>query len=43
MAVKPFVPRDAPAGEVAAAFAIFFTAAWLLVFVLEKKKIVIRV
>jgi hypothetical protein len=41
-ALKPFVPRDAPAPEVAAAFLVFFAASYLLARVLEKKGIVLR-
>jgi predicted acyltransferase len=43
LAVKAFVPREAPAWEVAAAFALFFACAWLPIRILEKKEMVIRV
>jgi predicted acyltransferase len=42
VALKLVVEREAPTWEVAAAFALFFAGAWLLVRILEKKEIVIR-
>jgi predicted acyltransferase len=41
-AVQPFVPRDAPGWEVAAAFALFFACAYLLARLLEKKGLLLR-
>jgi predicted acyltransferase len=42
VAIKQMIPRDAPAGQVAAAFALFFGCAYLLVQFLEARKILIR-
>jgi predicted acyltransferase len=41
-AVQLKVPRDAPAGEVAAAFVVFFLCGYLLARLLEWKRIVLR-
>jgi hypothetical protein len=41
-AIKPHVPRDAPAWQVAVAFAVFFGCAYLLVRFLQKKGLMLR-
>jgi hypothetical protein len=41
-AIKPWVPRDAPAWEVAAAFALFFSCVYLLVRFLQNKGLLLR-
>jgi predicted acyltransferase len=41
-AVKPFIPRGAPAWQVAAGFAFFFGTTYLVVWLLEKKGILLR-
>jgi predicted acyltransferase len=41
-AVKPFVPRSAPAWEVAGAFGLFFGCSWLLVWLLQRKGLLLR-
>jgi predicted acyltransferase len=42
MAIKPCVPRDAPAWQVAAAFALFFGCAYLLVRFLQQQGLLLR-
>jgi hypothetical protein len=41
-ALKPQIPRDAPGWQVAAGFALFFACSYLLVLLLERKRLFLR-